>query len=224
MDIQQQIKKQNQERENKSYRCLTSLAMLCMTLMLCKSIFSYRLVSIHGYIFQAGQLIAPLFFTLSDIIAEIYLYNIARQVIIAGFICQILFTVITLLLVHLPHPAFSHNSQAYEIVFGDMWRVTFAVLIAFIISSFINIKLITRWRFLTQGKYFWLRSIGASGVSEFFYSIVATLIIQYGKQNTHTLILIITASFSLKILYSCLLAWPANKVVNIVKKIENIKF
>jgi len=224
MDISQQIENQNLEHANRPYRCLLFFAMLCMMIMLCKSIFSYRLVSIDGFTLQAGQFIAPLWFTLSDIIAEVYGYKIAKQVMMAGFACQIVFTVITFALVRLPYPAIWHDSQAYDIVFGNMWRVTFAVLIAFIISGFINIKLITRWKFLTRGKYFWLRSIGASGASEFLYSVFATFIIQYGKQNAHALFLMITASFLLKILYSIVLAFPANMVVIAVKEIEDIKF
>ncbi len=224
MNIRQQVIDQNLERENKSYRFLVFFVMLCMMIMLCKSIFSYRLVNMHGHIIQAGQFIAPLWFTLSDIITEIYGYKIARQVIIAGFSCQVLFTIMTLLLLHLPHPTATYDTQAYEIVFGDMWRVTFAVLIAFILSGFINIKLISRWKFLTQGKYFWLRSIGASGISEFFYSIFATFIIQYGKQDAHTLFSMITASILLKLLYSVILSFPANIVVNVVKEAEGIKF
>lgn len=223
MDIRQKIINQNQERQNRSYRYLIFFAMLCMMIMLCKSIFSYLLVNIYGYTLQAGQFISPLWFVVSDMIAEIYHYNIARQVLISGFICQIIFTFFIVILLHLPHPL-SQGSHAYEIVFGNMWRITFAVLIAFIVSGFINIKIITWLSSITQGKYFWARSIGASGVAEFFYSTVATFIIQYGKQDAHTLLLIIIASFSLKIVYSSLLAYPANKVVDMVKAMEGIKF
>ncbi|MCD6040297.1 MAG: hypothetical protein K0S27_1697 [Gammaproteobacteria bacterium] len=66
-----------------------------------------------------------------------------------------LFTIITFILVHLSHPAFGRDSYAYDIVLGNRWGVTMAVLIAFIVSGFINIKLIIRWKFPTQEKYFW---------------------------------------------------------------------
>ncbi len=56
--------RENEEKERKAYRYLIFFAMLCMTTMLCKSIFSYRLVELHGHILQAGQLIAPLWFIL----------------------------------------------------------------------------------------------------------------------------------------------------------------
>ena len=67
MNIRQQILNQDLERENRSYRCLTFFVMLCMMIMLCKSMFSYRLVDIHGYIVQAGQLVASIWFILSDL-------------------------------------------------------------------------------------------------------------------------------------------------------------
>ena len=104
-----------------------------------------------------------------------------------------------------------------------MWRVSIAVLVAFILSGFINIKLISRWKFLTNGRYFWLRSIGASGVSETLFTILSTFIIQYGKHPLKMIILIIFASVVVKLIYTISLAMPANLVVCYLKKVEGVR-
>src|SRR5437879_4772354 len=93
------------------------------------------------------------------------------------------------------------------------------VLVGFI-HKVINIKLITGLKFLMSGKYFWLRNIGASGVGEVLYSILATSIIQYGKLSWSIIISIIIASATLKIVYTVLLAFPAQIIAVLVGKSE----
>lgn len=202
------------------HKYLVFFTMLCMAIVLCKGIFSYRLVEWNGHIIQAGQLISPLWFLICDMIAEIYGYPTAKQTIIAGFICQILFTSACSFLNSLPFPATWHEFAAYQSVFGDMWRVSAAVLTAFIISGFINIYLISRWKILMKGKHFWLRSIGSSAISELLFSLLATTIIQYGKQKTSVILDMVMLSFLLKAIYSIILSVPANVVVYFVKKAE----
>ncbi len=213
---------QQQIFEKKSYKYLIFLAMLSMTIMLSKGILSYRLVEINGYIMQAGQLIAPFWFILCDIIAEVYGYQIAKKIIYAGLICQIIFAFACAELIQLPFPTFWHDNQAYKLVLGDIWRVSLAVLIALTFSGCINIKLITWWKFLTNGRYFWLRCIGASFISELLFSIFSTFVIQYGRQNIQIIIFIILMSIALKLIYSIVLVTPANIVVFYLKKAENL--
>jgi len=204
------------------YKFLIFFSMLCMMLMLCRSMFSYRLVELGGFTLQAGQLVAPLWFIVSDIIAEVYGYKNARKILATGLFCQIIFTVICLILINLPHPTFWNQAKASQVVLGDMWRVSFAVLLAFFISGVINIKLISNWKLLMHGKHFWLRSIGASGISEVLYSILATFIIQYGKLELSVIFSIIIASAALKLIYSVVLAFPAHVAVFLVARAEKM--
>ncbi len=127
-----------------------------------------------------------------------------------------------MILVNLPHPSFWHDEASFKIVFGDMWRVSFAVLFAFFVSGLINIKIITNLKLLMHGEHFWLRSICASGISEILYSILATFIIQYGKLNLAVIFSIIIASATLKIIYSILLAFPAHVTAFFVSRSEKV--
>lgn len=208
--------------ENNTYRFILFFSMLSMTIMLCKGIFSYRLVELSGHVMQAGQLVAPIWFLLSDVIAEVYGYQNSKKIIYSGFVCQIIFAIICYKLLQLPFPSFWKNSEAYQIVLGDMWRVSLAVLVAFTVAGFINIKLICKWKMITKGKYFWLRSIGASGISEVFFSVFSTFIIQINKQPVKLIVLIIFASITIKLISSICLSIPANLLVYYLKKIEGI--
>ncbi|MBV8802445.1 MAG: queuosine precursor transporter [Gammaproteobacteria bacterium] len=218
--INKMISQQNNYKNQFQSKHIIFLSMFCMMIMICKSIFSYRLIEIAGFTLQAGQLVAPLWFTTSDIIAEVYGYKIARNILIAGLFCQMIFSTICILLTRLPHPLFWHGEAAFQTVLGEMWRVSLAVLFSFFISGIINIKLISKWKLLLNGKYFWLRSIGASGLSEILYSVFATTIIQYGKLNLSVIFSIIIASASLKLIYAIILALPAQIIAFLIKKSE----
>lgn len=197
---------------------LVFFTMLSMAIVLCKGIFSYRLVVLAGHTIQAGQLIAPLWFLVSDMIAELYGYKIAMESIMAGFICQLLFTLASTWLINLPFPTVEKDiATAYHTVFADMWRVDFAALFAFLCAGYINVKLISKWRALVQGRYFWLRSIGSSGISELVFSFLATFFIQLGKHNINVIFHIMLASFILKIIYSVVLAFPANLIIILIR-------
>lgn len=222
LNVVKHIADRYEQQEKKQYKYLVFFIMLCMTVIITKGILSYRLIQIHGYIAQAGQLISPFWFLICDIITEIYGYRIAKQTVIAGFVCQTIFTVICAELINLPYPSFWNNNDAYQIVLGDMWRVNIAVLIASIFAGFVNVKLISWWKFLTQGKHFWIRSIGASGLSELLFSLIATFVIQVGKQDVHIILYIVLTSFTLKIIYSLILSIPANIIVFFVKKSEGV--
>lgn len=187
-------------------------------LVLCKGIFSYRITTLFGYTLQGGQLIAPFWFLISDMIAELYGYESAISTIKSGFICQILFTLCAVIIINLPMKIGAEDiDKAYYYVFSDMWRVDLSVLIAFIVSGFINIKLLVKLKIMMQGKYFWLRSIGASGVGELIFSVLATTLIQYGKQSNLVIMHMVIISFLLKLIYSTTLALPANFVIFIIK-------
>lgn len=197
---------------------LIFFTMLSMAIVLCKGIFSYRLVVLAGHTMQAGQLIAPLWFLISDMIAELYGYQAAMQTIVAGFICQLLFTIASTWLINLPTPDTAINlATAYHVVFADMWRVDLAVLFAFICSGYINVTLISRWKRLLHGRYFWLRSIGSSGISELVFSCLATFFIQFGKLDINTILHLMLTSFILKLIYAIALAFPANFTIFLIR-------
>ena len=60
------------------------------------------------------------------------------------------------------HPQFLSIQNAYEEVFGNLIRFVSAGFLAVLSSHFLNIYIFSKWKILLRGKYFWLRSIGAS--------------------------------------------------------------
>lgn len=203
------------------YKYFAILVMMYVTITLCSMVLTYRMVS-RPFLTQAGTFVKPIWFTLSDIIAEIYGLQISKKLIWFCFICQTFFVIACELLIRLPAPDLSvGNKMAYDVVLGSLWWTTISSLMAYLIAGYININIITRWKVMVQGRYFWLRSMGASGVSEAIYTIIAVAMIQIGHPLTY-IIKIIAASFLLKIIYIVILSWPANLLVLHIKKVTGL--
>lgn len=103
------------------YKYLIFFSMLYMSIMICNAILTNRYVSLSQNIFVlGGTLTSPLIFIIGDIVAEIFGYKVARQMIPCGFACQALFSIICQLVVLAPYPAFFKNYYAYSFVFNQL--------------------------------------------------------------------------------------------------------
>jgi len=155
-----------------------------------------------------------------DIIAEIYGYRITQSVILTGFIAQTLFVVICQLVLLAPHPIFFNEQASYNYVLGfSLLRINVSGFIAYIIANLANSYILSRWKVLLKGRYFWLRSLGASTFSEALYSLIAILMMEIGSIPNNRILQVVAISFSIKVLYSIVLAGPANLLVNYLKNI-----
>lgn len=170
-----------------------------------------------------GTFTSPLVFILDDIIAEIYGYKITRCVILSGFSAQTLFALICQLVVIAPHPTSFKEYAAYYHIFGpSLLRIDISGFAAYIIANLINSYILTRWKFLVKGRYFWLRSFGSSTVSEAIYSFLAIMMMELQSIPMNDILKVVAISYSIKATYSIILAFPANMLVNYVKRLTSI--
>ncbi len=205
------------------YKYLVFFSMLFMIIMLCNSILTNRYISITGSLFVlGGTFTSPITFILGDIIAEIYEYEIARYVIISGYICQTLFAIICKLVIHSPTPTFFKNYQTYINVFDPLLYIDISSFVAFMISGLVNIYIITKWKRVTCGRYFWLRSLGSSTIAEALYSAIAIIMMEIDSIPIGNMYKVILLSYLIKVIYSIIFAAPANALVNYIKQTTGI--
>jgi uncharacterized integral membrane protein (TIGR00697 family) len=213
----------DQNPNPKAYNALIMLSMAFMTIMLLSGVLTYRLVLIDNkFITQGGALVTPIWFILMDIIAEVYGYRKCIVVVWTGFGCQLFFGVIIFLVNSMPFPAYWHGLSAYHLVLDGTLRTVISAILAFVIGGYINTYLLTRWKFLLKGKFFVLRSLGASTLSELFFTAMAVTIIQFGYLSSKQIVHIILVSYALKVIYTLVLTGPAGFVCGLIKRIEKI--
>jgi uncharacterized integral membrane protein (TIGR00697 family) len=205
------------------YKYLIFFSMLYVCFMICNATLTNRYISLSKDIFiLGGTLTSPLTFILGDIIAEIFGYKIAKQTIWCGFICEAIFAAICGSVARAPYPDFFKDYNAYSSIFGQLWYIVISSFIAFVVSGLVNIRIITRWKFLLQGRYFWFRSLASSTIAEALYSIIAILMMELGSIPLSYVWKVILVSYLIKVAYSITLAWPGSVIVNYIKLVSKI--
>ena len=111
-------------------------------------------------------------------------------------------------------------NEEFNKVIGHVLRFTNAGVIGYLLSAFLNIYLLTKWKYKLKGKYFWARSLLASSISEGLATFVAGLITFIGMMPTAKIILVMTNAFLFKIGYGLIGVWPAAFIVYLLKKSE----
>lgn len=116
--------------------------------------------------FGAGVLFFPLSYVFGDILTEVYGYARARRVIWTGFAAMAFAALMSWVVVHMPPaPGWPHQA-AYEIAFGNTWRIVLASLVAYFCGEFVNSYVLAKMKLLTAGRHLWARTIGSTILGE----------------------------------------------------------
>jgi uncharacterized integral membrane protein (TIGR00697 family) len=204
-------------KDMKDTEYLLFFAMVYIAIDLSSMVFAYKIIAIGPIIGAASSLIFPLTYSIMDVIAEVYGYKIAKRIIIYSFVCDLIFAFLVLIISHIPSLNIL-QTRAYMDVLGSLLRAVTAQMIGIISGAFINIYLISKWKMITNGKYFWLRSIGASAIGEGVMLMISVLIALTGVITQNQIILLIIYTYLYKILFAFLAAPFISILANVLKR------
>jgi hypothetical protein len=164
----------------------------------------------------------PLSYAIADIIAEVYGYKIARQIVwfalFTGFIFCISVRIVTLI----PHPIFWNKQQNYDVVFSPILRAYLATTVASLIGNFLNIYVVSKWKVLWYGKHFWIRSLASTGFGELTFSIIGGSAAYVGIEPWNKIPFLMLDGYLFKMLYAIIAVWPAAILVVFLKRSEKV--
>ena len=205
------------------YYYLVFFCMLYMAIMLFNIIFTNRYVELTDkYYVLGGTLTSPLVFILGDIITELYGYRVIRCIIFCGFFSQTLFSLMSSFIIHSNYPSFWTGANSFNFVFGPLVYLNFSSFVAFVISNLVNAKILIRLKVLMTGKYFSVRSFSSSTIAEALYSAIAIFMMQINHIQVSSILNIIILSYLIKAMYSLVLAYPGQFLVDFIKKSTGI--
>lgn len=204
---------------DKQYKCLPFLLMLFISLSILIRLFGEK--PIWTDTIRAGYLLSPFMFILMDIIAEVYGYKISMKIQWSLITSRLIFVFICWLLIKEHSPSNWPGQNGYNLTFKYMWDSSIINPFAYMVVCWINVYLITKWKILLKGKYFWLRSIGSSGIAEILFPIFCALIPPYIHPMTQTIQIILWITL-FRFSFTIFFAFPSTIIVNIIKIIEKI--
>lgn len=210
------------QRGIRQYRYFNLLAVLSVTCMLVAMLLPYKIVQIGSFTFPGGVLIFPSSYIFSDVIAEVYGYKMARQLIWITIAAMCLFSTAIYFSIHLPSPPTWHLQHEYNVVLGSSLRAFVGFTVGLLISDFINVYAISKWKIMIKGRYFWLRSMGSTAIGEAAFSVVAGLILYTGKISFSTYLHLTASIWFFKVLYNGVAVYPAFLLAAFLKRREGV--
>ena len=198
-------------------KSIVLLSMLYMALFIASMTVGYKIVIFGKQLYCASILIFPLLFPLSDALSEIYGARIAKSMIFYTIICEIIFVALTNIAISLPSPATWHHQNSYNFIIGGYIYILSANSIAMIVSFYLNVYLINKWRIMLDGKYYFLRSLGATAIGEISYTIITNIITYFNMLPFGDILNIIFSDYLFKLLYSVVILYPSSLIVVYVR-------
>lgn len=172
--------------------------------------------------FGAGVLFFPISYVFGDILTEVYGYARARKVIWAGFGALIFASIMSTVVVALPPAPDWKNQAAYEIAFGNTWRIAAASMFAYFCGEFVNSYVLAKMKVWTDGQHLWSRTIGSTIAGEAVDLALFYPLAFYGAGiiPDHLLPTVMVAQFLAKTTVEIVLTPVTYKIVGALKRAE----
>jgi queuosine precursor transporter len=179
-----------QDNQIKQYpQLLWFLQISFVAVILLANWFDIRFIRVGGLETDAGTLIFPLTFIISDLITEVYGYKYARRAIWAGFLFNFIFIVYGQIVTHLPSPAYAvAGNQSFDSLMGLNVRIIIASTISYFCSEPLNSYIMARLKIKTNGRMTYLRFVLSTLVASFFDSFIFGTLAFYGTMPNQDLI------------------------------------
>lgn len=207
------------ELSNGYYVC----SILFVTCLLLSNIAAVKLIGIGPVTLSAAVVLFPITYIVNDLLAEVYGYAKARATIWMGFAMNLLMVAFFELTIVLPAPSYFAHQDAYSVILGNTPRVLVASLIAYLIGSTLNAKVMValkRKEGASRGLF--KRCILSTLIGESLDSIVFVTLAFIGTMPFNAMLIMIATQAGFKTLYEIVIFPATQAIIKKVKKAEGI--
>ena len=218
--------------EHRGYRYYDLVMAAFVTVLVCSNLIGPAKIAqmdlpvLGVTTFGAGVLFFPISYVFGDVLTEVYGYARARKVIWAGFGALAFASIMATVVVALPPAPFWQHQGAYEIAFGNTWRIVAASMFAYFCGEFVNSYVLARMKIMTQGRWLWTRTIGSTIAGEAVDSALFYPLAFYGTGiiPDDKLPLVMLAQFFTKVGVEVVFTPLTYRIVNALKRAEHEDF
>lgn len=182
--------------------------------------FDPRLIQIFGFTTDAGTLVFPLTFLLSDLITEIYGYKHARRAVWCGFLFNAIFIIFGQLIIHLPSPDYPTNNAAFDAILAMNKRIILASCISYFCAEPLNAMVMAKLKLKLAGRLLGLRFVLSTFFSSAIDSVLFGIIAFYGVIGNKPLLSLILTMWVMKILIE-IMGLPIS--ISLARKLKQVE-
>lgn len=199
--------------KNQNSFVLQALVVLFCTGLIVSNIIAGKLwAAPFGLTLTCGVFLFPIVYIIGDVIPEVYGLKVARQIILLGFVANLVAVIFFLLTLKAPAPVFWQSQKDFEIVLGFTPRLLAASFCGYLVGTNANAWTLVMIKKLTGQRLLWVRTIGSTIVGESLDSILFMTIAFYGLVPSNLLPGMILAQATFKTLYE-IVATPLTYLV-----------
>lgn len=198
------------------YQMLTGVFVACL---LITNVMSAKTFTVGGIILPTAVIIFPIVYIVNDVIAEIYGFKKARNIILLGFVLNAFAVAAYSIAILLPAPAFAADgAAAFATVLGSTWRLLLASFAAYLVGSFINAYVMVRMKERLQ-KQLMLRCVLSTLIGEGLDALIFITIAFAGTMPLSDLLIMIVAQAMFKTIFEVVF-YPLTRIT--IKKINTL--
>ena len=162
--------------------------------------FDARMIHVIFFDTDAGALVFPLTFLLSDLLTEVYGYKRARLAIWCGILLNFFYMGYGYVVTLFPSPAYAVASNAnFDAVMTFNVRIIIASILTYLVSEPLNSYIMAKMKIKLRGKYMGLRFLTASSLSSGVDSVMFGALAFSGIMNSKELGLLMLAMWAIKV-------------------------
>ncbi len=192
---------------------------LSVTIMITCDVLVYKTLDFDGFKITFSGILFSFYFLISTIQTEVYGYRQGVKTVWIMVLCQSIFVMVIFAASH-TQPENNEISMNFRSLFGEFWRVMVGTWISVPISYFINGFVISSLKKVFLGRFFFIRYIIASMITQASLLLSAYPISLSSKYSLDELIIIIFTTWSYKVIMSIILLPIGIILANKVKKLE----
>ena len=189
------------------------LALYCVALVV-SNIISNRTFEIGQFMLPSAVIVFPIIYIVNDILTECYGFNMASKAILIAFGLNLMAVILFNIAINLPTTV---DYSSYNIVLGNTFKALTASLLAYLIGSFVNAKIMD---VLRNHKSLMLRCVLSTLFGETIDAVIFISIMFIGVMDFKVVYTMIFTQAIVKTLYEIVVYPVTRKAINTIKLIE----
>lgn len=203
----------NQKIDKKLNIYMIMFALYCVTLVI-TNITSNRTFEIGQFMLPSAVIAFPIIYIVNDVLTECYGFKMASKVIWTAFTLNLFSVIFFNIAINLPTTI---DYSSYNIVLGSTLKPLIASVLAYLVGSFVNAKIMDRMR---NHKSLMLRCVLSTLFGETIDAMIFISIVFIGVMDFKTVCIMIITQAMFKTLYEIVMYPITKKVIRKIKGID----
>lgn len=203
------------------YMVLVTVYVACL---LISNVTAVKTFSLGPFNLPAAVLLFPVVYIVNDLLAEVYGFKKARRAIYLGFALNLFMVLYFALAIALPAGPFFGAQEAFATILGSTPRMLIASLVAYLVGSTLNAKIMVSLRDASRGAggvALFCRCILSTLVGELCDSLIFITIAFVGSMPYSQILIMVVTQAMFKTLYEMVIFPATNIIIKKVRGIEN---